>query len=63
MKPDWKNAPEWANWLAMDSDGSWYWFAEEPDQDSYSWRSTGSRYDLANPDFYWKNTKEQRCTD
>lgn len=30
MKPDWKDAPEWAQWLAQDSDGNWYWFSEEP---------------------------------
>jgi hypothetical protein len=30
MKPDWKDAPEWANWLAMDGDGYWYWYQGEP---------------------------------
>lgn len=30
MKPDWKDAPEWANWLAMDPDGGWCWFEKEP---------------------------------
>lgn len=30
MKPDWKDAPEWAQWLAMDSDGYWYWYSHEP---------------------------------
>jgi len=29
-KPDWKDAPEWANWLAQDEDGEWPWFEEEP---------------------------------
>lgn len=29
MKPDWKDAPRWALWLALDRDG-WYWFASEP---------------------------------
>lgn len=29
-KPDWKDAPEWAQWLAMDEDGSWYWYAGKP---------------------------------
>lgn len=36
MKPDWKEAPEWANWLAQDSDGKW-WHEYEPDYN----RSTG----------------------
>ena len=30
MKPDWKDAPEWAQWLAMDRDGKWTWFEDEP---------------------------------
>lgn len=30
MKPDWKDAPEWAQWLAQDSDGDWWWYAVEP---------------------------------
>lgn len=30
MKPDWKDAPEWAQWLAMDSDGEWYWYEHAP---------------------------------
>lgn len=33
MKPDWKDAPEWADWLWQRSDGSW-WFSENvPNQD------------------------------
>lgn len=30
MKPDWKDAPEWAEWLAMDSDGGWHFHEVEP---------------------------------
>lgn len=30
MKPDWKDAPEWAQYLAQDLDGNWYWFSDEP---------------------------------
>lgn len=30
MKPSWKDAPEWAQWLAMDEDGQWVWFETEP---------------------------------
>lgn len=29
-KPDWKDAPEWANYLAQDADGTWQWFSKEP---------------------------------
>lgn len=35
-KPEWKDAPEWANWLAHDDDiasskGRWVFFAEKPE--------------------------------
>lgn len=30
MKPDWKDAPEWAKWLAQDGDGKWVWFENKP---------------------------------
>jgi hypothetical protein len=30
MMPHWKDAPEWANYLAKDYDGEWYWYEEEP---------------------------------
>jgi len=26
MKPDWKDAPEWANYLAKDENSEWWWF-------------------------------------
>lgn len=29
-KPSWNNAPEWANFLAMDEDGTWNWYENEP---------------------------------
>lgn len=33
MKPDWKDAPEWANYLAMDRDGQWFWYEERPNKE------------------------------
>ena len=44
MKPDWKDAPEWANWLAIDSNGMWYWYKDKPDLvDNDTWiASTGT---------------------
>ena len=32
MKPDWSNAPSWAQYLAMDEDGAWFWYENEPKQ-------------------------------
>lgn len=36
-KPNWDNAPAWANWLAMDSDGEWYWYEKQPIQNGNNW--------------------------
>ena len=30
MRPDWKDAPAWANYLAVDIDGCWFWYEHEP---------------------------------
>lgn len=37
MKPDWNDAPEWAQWLAMDENGDWYWFEHKPFSNDYQW--------------------------
>lgn len=29
-KPSWEDAPEWANALATDGNGVWWWFENEP---------------------------------
>ncbi len=29
-KPQWKDAPQWANWLSQDHDGKWFWFEYRP---------------------------------
>ncbi len=42
MKPDWKDAPEWANWLAHEIDGTWYWFEAEPCMCEEEWYAIGS---------------------
>ena len=30
MKPDWKDAPAWAKYLACDGDGAWWWYDNKP---------------------------------
>ena len=39
MKPSWDDAPEWAQWLAMDEDGRWWWYEEKPlpQRDYFYW--------------------------
>ena len=29
-KPSWHTAPDWAEYLAMDASGDWYWYEFEP---------------------------------
>lgn len=52
MKPSWDDAPSWAQWLAMDGDGTWFWFEEQPyflavegewvcDAGNFSWTPKG----------------------
>ncbi len=43
MKPNWKYAPAWANFLAQDITGFWHWFKDAPAQNSKipSTNSTG----------------------
>lgn len=42
MKPDWKDAPEWARWLAMDANGFWWWYEEEPVASGKAWKPSDS---------------------
>lgn len=34
MKPDWKDAPDWAEWLHW-HEGRWWWTALKPDEDRF----------------------------
>ena len=45
-KPNWNNAPEWANWVAQNRDGSWHWFEKEPEPYLGLWVSTGKRENI-----------------
>ena len=59
MKPDWKDAPEWANYLAMDSDGGWFWYEHEPIVRGDCWVVTKGLSCYAGK-WYWTETKEAR---
>lgn len=48
MKPSWENAPEWANWLAMDYDGTWWWYSNLPKFDNGEWLpGSGTKCEIA----------------
>lgn len=34
-KPKWSSAPSWANWLAMDCIGGWWWSTHRPSYDLF----------------------------
>lgn len=47
MKPDWKDSPEWAQWLAQDSDGDWYWYELEPANLRNGWAPDSGKLEYA----------------
>lgn len=59
MKPDWKDAPEWAKWMAMDDDGVWAWFEHQPMANVGGWRMCGGRASEIEHDD-WESTLEPR---
>lgn len=56
-KPDWKDAPEWANWLAQDADGEWNWFQFEPVRAFNHWQSHGIEMLAGTDSHNWLYTK------
>lgn len=61
MKPDWKDAPEWAQCLAMDECGVWWWYENEPVENHESWDSCGGRIKWAGGDSnFWTESLERR---
>lgn len=61
MKPSWERAPLWANYLAMDADGDWYWFENEPDIEVIYWSCVTGRYELSpTRGQSWRNSLELR---
>jgi hypothetical protein len=59
-KPDWKDAPEGMKWLAMDEDGSWYWFENKPSINRCMWANDTGYNELAALPVDWKDTLEPR---
>lgn len=41
MKPDWKDAPEHAQFLAQDGNGDWYWYEKRPVWGGIDWQTDG----------------------
>lgn len=61
MKPDWKDAPEWANYVAMDRFGYWYWYELKPFLSAFDWhRQENSKVKAFKQMVDWKDTLERR---
>jgi hypothetical protein len=58
----WHEAPEWAQWAAMDKDGSWFWYDMEPSVLGDQWHYAGRTCDIfdapKHPD--WTQSKQRR---
>ena len=69
-QPDWSQAPDWANWWAVDKNGQGIWYNLEPrrDQSTVEWVidfSSGSDFSYKiSPDFNyqgdWRNSLRKR---
>lgn len=63
MKPDWKDAPEWAQYVAMDSDGCWFWYECKPRQSAFEgeWRRQNETKSKAVQQLVsWKDSLQER---
>jgi hypothetical protein len=60
MKLDWKDAPEWARYLAMDASGWWYWYEQEPAAYRYRFIPEDGQSIPALEDQSWRDTLEKR---
>ena len=67
-KPSWGYLPDWANWLAQDEDGEWWFFSEKPKAQSFTFdgQHSGIRADYAKKGEAlgdWRDTLEKRPAD
>ena len=43
--PDWNTAPDWANWLAQDETGDWFYFEKKPTAGEDGWMHNNGTYE------------------
>lgn len=61
MKPDWKDAPEWAQFVARDEDGEWWWYEHKPIVEYFRyWLPSTGRTEIAAHGNDWQHSLEQR---
>lgn len=60
MKPNWKDAPSWSNFVAQDENGDWWWYEYEPIIEDGNWDRSEGRYTKAFSSGGWKESLEAR---
>lgn len=64
MQIDWSKAPDWAQFVAQDADGSWHWYQDAPDNAFFGdqWAVDTGRYQRIprTPSPTWKDTLQRR---
>jgi len=61
--PDWATAPEWANYVAMDRDGKWYWYEFEPYAETNIWNVNvehAGKYEMVDLYCNWQESLQKR---
>jgi hypothetical protein len=59
-KPLWRDSPSWARYLAMDKDGSWFWYANKPTHVGTQWWPVEGDYRPYVTVGDWCDTLEER---
>ena len=61
---DWKDAPKWATYAAMDGGGNWYWYEREPNLDPTGnfchWFGGGKMVLVDDNRPFWKDSLRER---
>ena len=61
MKPSWDTAPEWANYVAQDERGCWWWYESKPRKGFSNWMEAEGRAAPVIPENpNWKESLEKR---
>ena len=59
----WHTAPSWAHWAAMDRTGLWFWYEEEPVEETQFFTARSGRVDyFAHPPYpgHWRFSQQPR---
>ena len=60
-KPNWEDAPAWANFVAQDHDNTWWWYETKPTYDDYgSWETVTGDVEIVIFPIDTLNTLEKR---